>query len=246
MSGDESETIEASMFEEPEDFRPPTPPATYTTFTRDDENVEEGTPKEFDLRLVGHHSLWAHCLWNAGVALAHYIDKNKSLVKGKRILELGAAAACPSFVSALCGAEKVVSTDYPEAALIENIARNASDNLPEKYLEHVDVKGHLWGSDPSELLALIGTGVKYDVILLADLIFNHNQHVAMLTSCDQLLRNDDQGEMYVFFTHHRPQYAAKDMNFFTLAQSDPFNFTVTHLKDINMPVMFPTDPGDET
>jgi len=49
----------------------------------------------------------------------------------KRILELGAAASLPSFIAAVNGAEVVVSTDYPEKELIDNIKNNAIRNIPE-------------------------------------------------------------------------------------------------------------------
>lgn len=39
--------------------------------------------------------------------LAHFFDTNKDLVKDKTVLELGAAAALPSFISAINDAKKV-------------------------------------------------------------------------------------------------------------------------------------------
>jgi EEF1A N-terminal glycine/lysine methyltransferase len=57
--------------------------------------------------LVGQHSLWAHHLWNAAKVLADYFDSNPDLVRGKTVLELGAAGALPSFTAACNGAEKV-------------------------------------------------------------------------------------------------------------------------------------------
>eukprot|EP00123_Amoebidium_parasiticum_P022300 comp8449_c0_seq1/m.3797 comp8449_c0_seq1/g.3797 ORF comp8449_c0_seq1/g.3797 comp8449_c0_seq1/m.3797 type:complete len:259 (-) comp8449_c0_seq1:422-1198(-) len=246
MSVEEDEAeYSTDLFEEPADFRPPTPPPTYTTFERRPEDVEPDTPASLQLRLIGHHSLWAHCLWNAGVALAHHLDGHKELVRGKRIVELGAAAACPSMIAVLNGAEMVVATDYPERPLIENIERNVADNIPQHLQDRIAVRGHLWGSECSDLRDLSGSR-GFDVVLLADLVFNHTQHTAMLHSCDRLLKDGSDAEMYVCFTHHRPQYADRDMEFFEKARSPPFNFKVTHMFDEKMPPMFPQDPGDET
>ena len=62
-----------------------------------------------NLRLVGEHSLWAHHLWNASKVLADYFDAQPELVKGKKVLELGAGGALPSFIAACNGAEKVLA-----------------------------------------------------------------------------------------------------------------------------------------
>lgn len=63
-------------------------------------------------------------LWNAGATIANHISLNPSLIRDKYVLEFGAGAALPSLVAALCGAKKVVATDYPDPALIENIDFN--------------------------------------------------------------------------------------------------------------------------
>lgn len=77
-------------------------------------------------------------------------------------MELGAGGGLPSIVTALNGARKVsrkpnpllspssdltvlcilqvVVTDYPDAALIDNMTFNVKQNLPEKLLDVVDVK----------------------------------------------------------------------------------------------------------
>ena len=65
------------------------------------------SPSTLKLRLVGQHSLWANHLWNASKVLADYLDSLPDLVEGKRILELGAGGALPSFIAACNGAEKV-------------------------------------------------------------------------------------------------------------------------------------------
>jgi predicted RNA methylase len=41
--------------------------------------------------------------------------------RGKKVLELGAGAGLPSLTAAMCGAEKVVITDYPDQSLVDNM-----------------------------------------------------------------------------------------------------------------------------
>lgn len=88
------------------------------------------------------------------MVLAHYLDANKHLTKdakydletarnipfsffghsyphflSRSVLELGAAAALPSFVASLT-AKKVIITDYPDEPIVNAIKTNAEFNLP--------------------------------------------------------------------------------------------------------------------
>lgn len=66
-----------------------------------------------------------HLLWNAGRTVSEYLEENrKTLVEGKTILELGAGAGLPSLVCALNGGSMVVSTDYPDPDLVDNLKHN--------------------------------------------------------------------------------------------------------------------------
>lgn len=143
-------------------------------------------------------------LGNAGILLAKYLDENKSLVKDKCVLELGAGAALPSMVATVNGAKKVVVTDYPDLDLINILRENITRNLS-KYLDIVQVEGYTWGYDASDILNLLSPASqqKFDLIILCDLIFNHTQHRAMLQSCRQCLSED--GEIYCVFSHHVPK-----------------------------------------
>jgi predicted nicotinamide N-methyase len=57
--------------------------------------------------------------------VSDYLERNVDrLVTDKDILELGAGAGVPSLVAALRGAKTVVTTDYPEPALVANLKSN--------------------------------------------------------------------------------------------------------------------------
>ncbi|KAI9208101.1 uncharacterized protein BJ171DRAFT_490236 [Polychytrium aggregatum] len=277
MVDSDYDEAEFELFKEPDNFRPATPEPTFQIVEREPEVVEPGSVSSFKIRLVAQHSLWAHCLWNAGVCLARHIDRNRSLVRGKCILELGAAAGLPSLTAALVGAQKVLMTDYPEPVLIDNMRFNAKENLPDATHNGViGCQGFLWGADPFPLLDWLkfsNAGPehgarKYDLIFLADLIFNHTEHRRMLKTIDECLT--DEGEAIVIFSHHRPWLKARDMKFFEIAsaprlslpdapngipddggsdddgaETDGFGFRCEHMWDERMPAMFPTDPGDE-
>ena len=78
--------------------------------------------------------------WNTARTLSDYLLRHPSLVRGRRVLELGAGAGLPSIVSALAGAERVTITDYPDGELGRNIRWNAACNLAGPALERVDVR----------------------------------------------------------------------------------------------------------
>lgn len=238
------------MFEEPEQFRPPLPDKTRHV-------VKIGGLKDLEVELLGFHSLWAHCLWNAGVAVGEYISETPELVIGKSVLELGAGAGVPSIVAALKGADVVVSTDYPEDAIISQLAENLKANVSNDRANalgsvqlpgnaaHVYPLGYLWGADTAPLKALLRASKRhFDTVVLADLIFNHSEHHKMLQTVISCLQGASESAVaIVAFTHHRPHMADKDMNFFKLA-GEFYGLSVLHIWDRQKEAMFPEDPGD--
>ncbi|KAI9058036.1 hypothetical protein FKP32DRAFT_1582461 [Trametes sanguinea] len=249
-----------SVFTEPP--RPPSPEPTVATYTRE-RRATTSSPDDWstiDIRLVGSHPLWGHHLWNASRAFASYLDDHPELYQGGSVLELGAGGALPGIVAAKNGARTVVLTDYPDAALIDNISHNVGANIPEGDRGGVHVEGYIWGHPVEPLLRLLPDDVEekaFDLIILSDLIFNHSQHDAILKSCDLALSKrsskngaDTSGNkspsapcLLVFYTHHRPHLADRDMAFFTKAQERGW-----HCEEIltrKYPPMFPEDPGEE-
>lgn len=228
-------------------------PATDEKAGKDDEHLR--------INLLGSHPLWGHHLWNACLDISRYLQQySATLLKGKSVLELGAAAGVPSIVCAREGADVVVATDYPDEPLLEVLRANVSDNVHDAGGRRILAEGYLWGSDASSIKKHLPQGsTGFDLLLLSDLIFNHQAHPALLatmSSClaqgsaspsvdsshpsqqaaqlyehdeaqagfpDNLLLGDFTESppstpcVLVFFTHHRPHLAAKDMDFFVKA-----------------------------
>ena len=185
-----------------------------------------------------------HLLWNAGRNVAAHLEEHAgSMVHQKQILELGAGAGLPSLVSAIMGAKKVVVTDYPELELIENLQFNISSChlLPPS---SVVPQGFLWGSSPDELLAMTEAAQGFDLLILADLLFNHSEHQKLLSTVRSTLRKSADAQALVFFTPYRPWLYEKDMAFFDLAQKGGFSVHKIMEKTLEK-VMFENDPGDE-
>ncbi|KAH8591604.1 putative methyltransferase-domain-containing protein [Bisporella sp. PMI_857] len=233
-SGSDSETID--LFADPPDYYPPSP--TPTTETH---QLTSG--RTLSLRLVGHNPLWGHHLWNAGRLISTYIEKNTSLIMNKTVLELGAGAGLPSLVCVLLGAKKVVVTDYPDPDLVSNLRMNIESlELPDSE-ERIAAEGFCWGADARPLLSHI-SGPGFDILILADLLFNHSEHSKLIATIQTTLAKTSDAKALVFFTPYRPWLYEKDMAFFDLVKEA--GFTVEKILEEKLEkVMFEKDPGDE-
>ncbi|KAI6024261.1 putative methyltransferase-domain-containing protein [Pisolithus marmoratus] len=238
------------LFTDP--WRPPTPEATFARyFCHKDES-------EVAIRLVGSHPLWGHHLWNASIAVAEYLEANGDLVRGRFTLELGAGGGLPGIVSARIGAEKVVLTDYPDQELVDNLTYNVEHSVSLADRTKVDVQGYIWGHKVYDLLAALPPTREswraFDLIILSDLVFNHSQHDALLRTCElcltppsgqyhELPSNKPAPCVLVFYTHHRPHLAHRDLDFFNKARRQ--GWICEEIVNRKFPPMFPDDPGDE-
>ncbi|KAF9027131.1 hypothetical protein BDZ89DRAFT_987503 [Hymenopellis radicata] len=239
MSDTEDVLSLGSMFPEPP--RPPSPEPTFSVYKR--ENPPNKDWNELKIRLVGSHPLWAHHLWNAALALATYLDHHTELYAGGNVLELGAGGALPSIVTLNNGAGKVVVTDYPDDSLVKNLTYNVETNVLSQYTDHVSIQGYIWGQSVQPLLDVLPESSRFHVIILSDLIFNHSQHDALLSTCERSLDTSNTSRVLVFYTHHRPHLAHKDMEFFSKARDK--GWTCEEIVTQKFPPMFPDDPGSE-
>ncbi|KAH9918645.1 nicotinamide N-methyltransferase [Fomitopsis serialis] len=238
-----------SVFTEPP--RPPSPEPTTVTYVREAQDGVNNDWSEVSIRLVGSHPLWGHYLWNASRAFASYLNAHPELYRDRAVLELGAGGGLPGIVAAKNGARTVVLTDYPDASLLENLNFNVSKNVPSSSQEslRVKVKGYIWGRPVGPLLESLDVDrTKYDLIIMSDLIFNHSQHDALLKTCEETLSSNKSNEgaepgLLVFYTHHRPHLAHRDMEFFSKAKERGWDYE--EILTQRFPPMFPEDPGEE-
>ncbi|KAI3624452.1 EFM7 [Malassezia furfur] len=191
-SDTEDEAGAWGLFDEPDGFRPKTPPPTEVV-----QRLHDGS--DVRLRLVGSHPLWGHYLWNAAPTMATYLQEHADRY---------------------------------------NLAHNLTHNA----CTHATAHGYIWGADAAPLRALVPHD--YDVVLMSDLIFNHQAHEALLDTCDACLTRDAARApcALVFFSHHRPHLAEKDAHFFTRAGARGYG--CEKIGEWHLEPMFPEDPGD--
>ncbi|KAM0719568.1 hypothetical protein Q7P37_003698 [Cladosporium fusiforme] len=230
---------ELGIFAEPADYYQPEKEPTFAQH-----EMQDG--RELRLRMVGHNPLWGHLLWNAGRTLATYLETNaSSLIRGKTILELGAGAGLPSLVSAIHGARHVVVTDYPDAELVENLQWNIDHCALLPQPRNVRADGFLWGAETEKLITGLPEGEdRFDLLILADLLFNHSEHHKLVATVKTMLKRSADAQALVFFTPYRPWLLPNDLAFFDLVKEA--GFEVDKFFEHTMEkVMFEEDPGDE-
>ncbi|KAG6615393.1 putative methyltransferase [Phytophthora cinnamomi] len=213
-------------------------------------------------------SLFACAVWNGARFIAMHFAKHPELVKGRSVVEFGAASALPSLVALHFGAEVAVMTDYPNDLLLENIETNIKRN------EHLlgsgrrEVRGHLWGSDTTGVLKCLdasestprsfdavgkesedsvaetadgvehSTKNRFDVAVVAECLWLHHLHGDLLKSIDACLAPE--GKVFVSFAHHVPGHEQNDLSFFTKAKQ-LYGFDAVHLDTLASPHVFNAD-----
>ena len=144
------------------------------------------------------------------------------------------------------GASQVVVTDYPDAELVENLCYNIKtcSLLPEKR-RNIVAEGYLWGADNDRLLKhLPDPSTGFDTLILADLLFNHLCHDALVSTIILTLSHTPTARALVFFTPYRPWLLQKDLAFFDLCRGKGLVVDKV-LEEVMEKVMFEEDKGDE-
>ncbi|ROW03215.1 hypothetical protein VSDG_01216 [Cytospora chrysosperma] len=254
---DEVETAGVGLFDEPEDYYPPSPKPTMQTYT-----THGG--QTIDLHLVGYSPTEAHHLWNGSRVISDYFESHPAEVRGRTVLELGAGAGLPSIVAAVLGARRVVMTDFPDADIVANMWKNIDgcalippaaaagggegegEGEGGRGQDVVVAKGFVWGFDPVPLLAELpgAPAERFDVLVLADLLFRHAEHGKLLDTIRDTMRRARDSKAFVFFTSYRPWLQHKDLAFFDLARERGFVVDQILERKMDRP-LFEDDPGDK-
>jgi predicted nicotinamide N-methyase len=102
----------------------------------------------------------------ATLLLCEYLVQHKELVRGKRVLEIGAGVGIVALVAAMCGAESVVISDYDEGVLLiadANIQLNNMHNV-------CRTAKYDWANDTAPKVP--GAPAAWDVVLGSDLLYS--------------------------------------------------------------------------
>lgn len=94
------------------------------------------------------------------------------------------------------------------------------------------------GKPPYETPTTVAAGRAgcFDVVILADLLFNRSQHAQLLETCDRCLGQSETATAWVSFSHHDPEKAELDMKFFDLARLK--GFVTRHVQTVSLLYIF--------
>ncbi|KAI9934366.1 hypothetical protein ASPWEDRAFT_38074 [Aspergillus wentii DTO 134E9] len=228
------------FFKDPEGFYPPEKEPTFA-----EHHMLSG--QTVRVRLVGSHPLYGDLLWNAGrISSITLEERADELLKGKDVLEIGAAAGVPSIVSAIKGARTVVMTDYYDPDLVDNMRQNAESAAPMiPSSSSLHVNGYRWGDPVEPLFERLPEGSKgFDLIIMADVVYNHPQHPNLIKTMQMTLKRSSEAVALVIFTPYQPWLLPKTEKFFPLAEENGFVVTKIFEKVLDEH-LFVDDPGDE-
>lgn len=103
--------------------------------------------------------------------------------------------------------------------------------------------GFLWGAETEKLIEGLPSGeTTFDVLILADLLFNHSEHHKLVASVQQMLKRTAEAQALVFFTPYRPWLLPNDLAFFDLIKAAGFDVD-KFFEHTMEKVMFEEDPG---
>uniref|UniRef100_A0A4W3J6W0 Uncharacterized protein n=1 Tax=Callorhinchus milii TaxID=7868 RepID=A0A4W3J6W0_CALMI len=110
-------------------------------------------------------------IWNAGVVLCNYFEKEAIRFSGKKVIELGSGTGLVGILAALLGGE-VTLTD--QAYALPQIEVNVAANIPPSDVRRSTISALSWGQDQNSFPA------DYDIILGSELVFHPSSYIPLL------------------------------------------------------------------
>eukprot|EP00930_Biecheleria_cincta_P051290 TRINITY_DN36443_c0_g1_i1.p1 TRINITY_DN36443_c0_g1~~TRINITY_DN36443_c0_g1_i1.p1 ORF type:complete len:344 (-),score=68.93 TRINITY_DN36443_c0_g1_i1:18-989(-) len=111
-------------------------------------------------------------VWPAAHAMSSHLCAHPELVRGKRIVELGAGTGLVGLVAAALGAKEVLLTDLAEALPL--LRRNVEHNMSAVGSVEPQVTELRWGEDAAKNVAPHG----FDVVIGCECIYQHSEETA--------------------------------------------------------------------
>ncbi|XP_038639194.1 EEF1A lysine methyltransferase 3-like [Scyliorhinus canicula] len=118
-------------------------------------------------------------VWEAGVALCRYFEKEKINFTGKKVIELGSGTGIVGILATLLGGY-VTITDKPN--ILKQIENNVSINIPTACRHRIKVQPLIWGENHTHF------PTAYDFILGSDIVYSSVSYPALVETLRYLAR----------------------------------------------------------
>ncbi|XP_078419419.1 EEF1A lysine methyltransferase 3-like [Cetorhinus maximus] len=120
-------------------------------------------------------------VWDAGIALCRYFEKENINFTGKKLIELGSGTGIVGILAALLGGN-VTLTDQPN--ILQQIEYNISANIPSACRHRLNVRPLTWGEDHTNFPN------DYDFILGSDLVYSSVYYSSLIRTLHYLANPD--------------------------------------------------------
>ncbi|XP_067894310.1 EEF1A lysine methyltransferase 3-like [Heterodontus francisci] len=118
-------------------------------------------------RILGANLGVSAYVWDSGIALCKYFEKEKISFTGKKVIELGAGTGIVGILAALLGGN-VTITDKPKSLM--QIRNNVYINIPPVCRNRLKVRPLVWGEDDANF------PTDYDFILGSDIVYQSDAY----------------------------------------------------------------------
>ncbi|XP_072351192.1 EEF1A lysine methyltransferase 3-like [Scyliorhinus torazame] len=122
-------------------------------------------------RFMGAEMGVSSYVWESGIVLCRYFEKENLNFTGKKLLELGSGTGIVGILATLLGGT-VTMTDQPE--IMKQINNNISINIPFACRHRLNTCALNWGEDHTHF------ATDYDIILGSDIVYSSSSYPALL------------------------------------------------------------------
>ncbi|XP_067847947.1 EEF1A lysine methyltransferase 3-like [Heptranchias perlo] len=116
-------------------------------------------------------------VWDSGIALCRYFEKEKISFTGKKVIELGSGTGIVGILVTLLGGA-VTMTDQPDT--LKQIEYNVSTNIPTASRHRLKVRPLTWGEDQTNF------PTDYDFILGSDIVYSSVTYPSLIRTLHYL------------------------------------------------------------
>ncbi|XP_078060205.1 EEF1A lysine methyltransferase 3-like [Mustelus asterias] len=116
-------------------------------------------------------------IWEAGVDLCRYIEKQNLNFKGMKVIELGAGTGILGILAVLLGGN-VTITDQPN--VLKQIQHNVTASIPMSCRDRVNIRALSWGCDHAQFPS------DYDIILGGEIVYYSKTYPLLVSTLQHL------------------------------------------------------------
>ncbi|XP_007905223.1 EEF1A lysine methyltransferase 3-like [Callorhinchus milii] len=129
------------------------------------------------IRMIGSNLEYSSTIWEAGLVLCQYFEKEKMDFTGKKVIELGSGTGIVGILAALLGGN-ITLTD--QSYVLPQIQNNMNNNIPASIMHRSKVSVLCWGENHKDFPS------DYDYIIGSDIVYSLSSYNALIETLKSL------------------------------------------------------------